>query len=102
MPKAAINKDDLSPGRENDVGAAREILAMQAKTIAHRVDDTSYGKLRERVLPLYLAHYPTAHSRIEQISHERAENSRYSLTALLSCDRTDTVMSLNSGCFVSL
>ena len=39
VPKATVHKQDLFPAREDKIGLARQVFAMQAITIAHPVDD---------------------------------------------------------------
>jgi hypothetical protein len=52
MPKAAVNKNDLSVPPQNDVRAARDVNWMKAVTIAQSPQHLSYREFRSRVLAL--------------------------------------------------
>jgi hypothetical protein len=50
MPEAAMNKDDLSTARKNDVGFARQILSMEAKAITQSMQGAPDDEFRASIL----------------------------------------------------
>src|SRR3546814_17004861 len=48
MPEAAVDEDDLAAGAEDDVGFARQILAMQPEAVAQGMDNPSDKQFRRR------------------------------------------------------
>src|SRR3546814_2762143 len=48
MPEAAVDEDDLAAGAEDDVGFARQILAMQPEAVAQGMDHPSDKQFRRR------------------------------------------------------
>lgn len=49
MPKAAVNKNDLTFFRKNDIWFSGQILPVQPVPIAHGVEDSTYDHFRAGV-----------------------------------------------------
>lgn len=60
MPETAVKQYRASPSRENQVGGARQVLAMEAEAIAEPVEQGTNTKLQARVLAANLGHIPAA------------------------------------------
>jgi hypothetical protein len=60
MPKAAVNKNDLSVPPQDDVRAASDVKRMEAITIAQPPQHPSYREFRHCVLALNQRHLTAA------------------------------------------
>ncbi len=67
MPKAAVNKDRLHAGRENQVGAPRQLADVQPVPISQRTDQAPHGFLRSRALAANPRHHEAAFFLIERV-----------------------------------
>ncbi len=56
MPKASMNKDDLAPRGEDEVGRAGEVASVQTEAIAERVGQAADAHFRFRVLAANARH----------------------------------------------
>jgi hypothetical protein len=56
MPKAAVNEDDCSAMRHDDIRRPGKALHMEVITEAQLSHDVAHDKLRRRVLPADLRH----------------------------------------------
>jgi len=69
MPEAPMNEHDLSPRREHDVGAARQIATMEPEAISKPMQGAAQGEFRLRVLLADPRHYVRAAFRSYVVSH---------------------------------
>ena len=63
VPVAPADVDDLPMPRQNQVRVARQVTAMQAKSISEPMNDPSDDQLRRRVLRANASHAPTLFNR---------------------------------------
>lgn len=56
MPKATVNKHDLSTARQYNVGRAGQVLAVQPEPIIHGVEKAPHAKFGRRVAPSHGQH----------------------------------------------
>jgi len=56
VPKAAVYKESNTPAPEYDIGLSRKLPGMEAKSIAHRMQEPANGHFRSRVAASDAAH----------------------------------------------
>lgn len=69
MPKATVDENDFLSANEHQVGASRQVAAVQAITKAELVDDPAHRQFRARILALYGPHDVRPLARRERIGH---------------------------------
>jgi len=69
MPETAVNEDAGFVFREDDVGIARQIAAVDAKAVAHPVKDGADHDLRLGVFAANSTHHPRAMFFCQCIDH---------------------------------
>jgi hypothetical protein len=56
MPEAAVDEDDLAPGREDEIRMAGQVGGVEAEAIAEPVDERAHAKLRGGALGAHAGH----------------------------------------------
>ena len=69
VPEAAVNENDLSPARKNDIRLSRKVLPVKAEPVAKCVEFPADNQLRPCVLGLDRPHNPTSLLDCASIDH---------------------------------
>jgi hypothetical protein len=69
MPEAPVHKNANAVARENDIGVAGKIAAVEPEPVAHRMQDAANGQLRLGVFPANPAHHATAFLWTQSVYH---------------------------------
>jgi hypothetical protein len=67
VPETAMDENDSTPARQNDIGPAWEVPAMQAKPQPFPVKECSNDFFGFRILPANAGHHPAARNAIDYI-----------------------------------
>jgi hypothetical protein len=57
MPETAVNENNSLPARQNDVGLAWNVSAMQSEAISERMQKAAHDELRRRIHGLDTSHH---------------------------------------------
>lgn len=60
VPETTIHKNNFAPGRENQIGFARKLFAVQPVAIAHRMGQTPHGHFWFGVFAFHRLHGPAS------------------------------------------
>jgi len=77
MPETAVDVDDLSQSREDEIGCPRERADMKTVAIPERMDQPSNCELRSRILRLDRRHDARPIGGAEGIHHIIADSLEY-------------------------
>jgi hypothetical protein len=75
MPETSMNENNGTKFWKNDVGAAWEVLYMEAITETLRVQKPSHQHFRGSVLPFDASHHPAARRLVDDVSHHASSLS---------------------------
>lgn len=71
MPEASVHENHSLVTRKNDVGAARQIAAIQAKAVTETMQTRSNDPFRARMLLRHFRHYPASDFGCNGVDHLR-------------------------------
>ena len=69
MPKTAVNKQGDATANKNDIGIARNILAMKPKPVTHAMQHRAHALFRNRIFAANATHVPRAPFLVQTIQH---------------------------------
>ena len=72
MPKTPVNKYDGSPGREDQIGFARQSASTKPVAVTLRVQGTTQEQFGRRVFAPDSRHHAATSSRINNVGHALA------------------------------